>query len=209
MTRGTISIKRKNGVFDNLWYSNSDSYLTNGLGEQIFNNLKTVDDIEKAPIIFRKSECGRVLDTSGTIGLTDNIQDIIDKYNDYSYIFDEENEKWEYYYFENGPHNLEEGLKNEEDEEEEDDEEVNPKNRFLPKECETCTLEQCYECPHDGVKLKKLFCDLGDVLARHNIEIRVPLGGKNIILCFNYARSFGINFDIDEGITQDTLREKF
>ena len=120
MTRATITIKRKDGVFDQLWHVNSDGYPEGGLGEEIFANLKTVNDIERAIIIFRKADCFSRIETSFTIGETDNIQNIIKQYNDYSYVFDEETGKWEYYFFDEGPYDLEEALKKEEEEEEDD-----------------------------------------------------------------------------------------
>ena len=91
MTRATITIKRKNGIYDQLWYVNSDGYPAS-LGIEIFCNLKTVDDIERAVIIFRK--CRSVLETCFTLGEVESIAPILKQINDYSYVFDEETGKW-------------------------------------------------------------------------------------------------------------------
>jgi len=49
MTKGTITIKRKNGIYDQLWYVNADGY---------------------------------------------PLQAILDQYNDYAYVLDEETGRW-------------------------------------------------------------------------------------------------------------------
>ena len=109
MTRATISIKRTNGIYDQLWYVNSDGY-PSGLGSEIFSLLKTVDDIERAVVIFRSA--GSVLETAFTIGETDTIESILNQSNDYSYVFDEETGKWGYYrYREDKLFDLKEELK--------------------------------------------------------------------------------------------------
>ena len=110
MTKGTISIKRKNGIYDQLWYVNSGGYPAS-LGKEIFNNLKTVDDVERAAVIFNKSECGSELETSFTLGKIESIKPILAQHNDYSYVLDEETGKWGFYrYKEDKWHNLEEKL---------------------------------------------------------------------------------------------------
>ena len=109
MTRATISIKRKNGVYDQLWYVNSDGY-PSGLGSEIFSLLKTVDDIERAVVIFRSA--GSVLETAFTILETDSIESILKQGNDYSYVLNEETGKWGFYrYREDKIYDLEEELK--------------------------------------------------------------------------------------------------
>jgi len=109
MTRATITIKRTNGIYDQLWYVNSDGY-PSGLGSDIFSFLKTVDDIERAVVIFRRA--GSVLETAFTIGETDSIESILNQSNDYSYVLDEETGKWGYYrYEEDKLYDLEEKLK--------------------------------------------------------------------------------------------------
>ena len=82
MTRGTITIKRKNGVYDQLWYVNSDGYPA-VLGKEIFTYLKTVDDVERAPMIFRKAKCDSFLETDLVIGETDSIHSILKQNNDF------------------------------------------------------------------------------------------------------------------------------
>ena len=110
MTKGTISIKRKNGVYDQLWYVNSDGYLA-VLGKEIFNNLKTVDDVERAVVIFRRAKCCSWLETAFTLGEVESIEPILAQYNDYSYVLDEETGKWGFYsYNKNKLHGLEEEL---------------------------------------------------------------------------------------------------
>ena len=111
MTRATITIKRTNGVYDQLWYVNSDGY-PSGLGSDIFSFLKTVDDIERAVVIFRRAKCQSTLETAFTIGETDSIESILNQSNDYSYVLDEETGKWGYYrYGEDEIYDLEEKLK--------------------------------------------------------------------------------------------------
>ena len=84
--------------------------------------MKTVDDVERAVVIFRKAECSW-LETSFTIGETDSIESILEQYNDYSYVLDEETGRWGYYaYEENQLYDLEETLIEEENEDEDDDE---------------------------------------------------------------------------------------
>jgi len=116
MTKGTITIKRLNGVYDQLWYVNSDGYPQGGLGEEIFKNLKTVDDVERAVVIFRKAECRSSLETNFTLGEVKSIEPILTQYNDYSYVLDEETGKWGFYeYGTNKLHDLETELKQDED----------------------------------------------------------------------------------------------
>ena len=111
MTRGTITIKRKNGVYDQLWYVHSDGY-PEVLGIEIFTNLKTVDDVERATVIFRKADCISFLQTSCTIGETDSIKPILAQHNDFSYVLDEDTGKWGYYEYKHEKlHDLEEILK--------------------------------------------------------------------------------------------------
>ena len=111
MTRGTISIKRTNGIYDQLWYVNSDGYPA-VLGKEIFTFLKTGDDIERAVVIFKKAKCQSTLETAFTIGETESIQPILAQCNDYSYVFDEETGKWGFYnYREDKLYDLEEELK--------------------------------------------------------------------------------------------------
>ena len=100
MTKGTITIKRKNGIYDQLWYVNADGY-PSGLGKEIFKNLKTVDDVERAVIVFRNARCGSVLETCFTIGETKSLQAILNQYNDYAYVLDEETGRWGYYSYRN------------------------------------------------------------------------------------------------------------
>ena len=110
MTKGTISIKRKNGIYDQLWYVNSSGYPA-VLGEEILNNLKTVDDVERAVVIFDKAECCSQLETSFTLGEVESIKPILAQYNDYSYVMDEETGKWGFYrYKEDKWYNLEEKI---------------------------------------------------------------------------------------------------
>ena len=112
MTRGTISIKRKNGTYNQLWYVNSDGYPA-VLGNEIFTFLKNGDDFERAAAIFKKGECYSTLETARTIGETDSIQPILKQNNDYSYVLDEETGKWGYYiYRKEKLYDLEEELKN-------------------------------------------------------------------------------------------------
>jgi len=116
MTKGTITIKRKNGIYDQLWYVNSSGFPA-VLGEEIFKNLKTVDDVERAVIVFRKAKCGSVLETSFTIGETKSIRSILEQYNDYSYVLDEETGRWGFYSFNKDKlYDLEEKLKKESEE---------------------------------------------------------------------------------------------
>ena len=111
MTRATISIKRKNGIYDQIWYVNSDGYLA-VLGKEIFNFLKTVDDVERAAVIFKKQRGYSTLETNFTIDETDSIESILAQHNDYSYILDEESGKWGYYnYNDRELYDLEEDLK--------------------------------------------------------------------------------------------------
>jgi hypothetical protein len=108
MTKGTITIKRKNGIYDQLWYVNSDGYPA-VLGEEIFNNLKTVDDVERAVVIFNRAKCCSLLETAFTLGEVDSINPILAQHNDYSYVLDEETGKWGFYrYKEDKWHNLKE-----------------------------------------------------------------------------------------------------
>jgi hypothetical protein len=110
MTRGTISIKRKNGVYDQLWYVNSSGYPA-VLGKEIFVNLKTVDDVERAVVIFNNAECCSQLETNFTLGKIESIEPILAQYNDYSYVLDEETGTWGFYrYKEDKLHNLEEKI---------------------------------------------------------------------------------------------------
>ena len=112
MTRGTISIKRKNGTYDQLWYVNSDGY-PSVLGNEIFTFLKNGDDFERAAAIFKKAKCYSTLETAFTIGETNSIQPILAQCNDYSYVLDEETGKWGFYnYREEKLYDLEEELKN-------------------------------------------------------------------------------------------------
>ena len=112
MTRGTISIKKKDGSYNQLWYVNSDAYLT-GLGKEIFDNLKTVDDIKRAVDIFEKAKCSSWLETDLVLGEVESIDHILEQYNDYSYVLDEETEKWGFYkYAKNKLYILEEELTN-------------------------------------------------------------------------------------------------
>jgi hypothetical protein len=97
-TRATITIKRAEDVFDNLWYIHYDGY-PSSLGVEIYENLKTVNDIERAHVIFRKNDCSSILETSYTAGEVVSIGEILALFNDYSYVFDEETEKWSYYEF--------------------------------------------------------------------------------------------------------------
>jgi len=114
MTRGTISIKRTNGIYDQLWYVNSDGYLA-VLGKEIFSFLKTVDDVERAVVIFKKAKCYSTLETAFTIGETESIQPILAQCNDYSYVLNEETGRWGFYlYKEDRLYDLEEKLKEEE-----------------------------------------------------------------------------------------------
>ena len=111
MTRATITIKRINGIYDQLWYVNSDGY-PRVLGNEIFTNLKTADDVERAVVIFRKAKCYSTLETNFTIGETKFIKHILDQYNDYAYVLNEETGKWGFYEFdENKLYDLEETLK--------------------------------------------------------------------------------------------------
>jgi hypothetical protein len=112
MTSGTISIKRKSGNYDQLWYVNSDAY-PDGLGKEILDNLKTADDTERASVIFKKAQCSSRLETELILEEeTESIADILHQYNDYSYIFDEETAKWGFYEGKkNKLHDLEEELK--------------------------------------------------------------------------------------------------
>ena len=113
MTRATISIKRTNGIYDQLWYVNSDGYPA-VLGRDILDYLKTGDDFERAVSIFNKAKCLSTLETAFTIGETESLQDILAQYNDYSYILDEETGKWGFYvYKEEKLYDLEEKLKEE------------------------------------------------------------------------------------------------
>jgi hypothetical protein len=124
MTKATISIKRKNGLYCQLWYVNSDGY-PSGLGKEIFENLKTVNDVERAVVIF-KEKCDSFLETNFTLGELDSIEPILRQYNDYSYVLDEETGKWGFYeYKENKIYDLEVELNKEETEEECDDSGIN------------------------------------------------------------------------------------
>jgi hypothetical protein len=120
MTRATITIKRRNGLYCQLWYVNSDGYPKNGLGQDIFENLKTVDDVERAVAIFKKTGCA-VLETGLTLNKDVNsIEPILEQCNDYSYVLDEATGKWGFYkYKENKLYDLKTVLK--EDEAEDDD----------------------------------------------------------------------------------------
>ena len=112
MTKGTISIKRKNGIYDQLWYVNSDGYPA-VLGKEIFDNLKTVDDVERAVVIFNNAECCSELETTFILGKVEAIESILAQYNDYSYVLDEETGKWGVYrYNEDKLHYLEEKIIN-------------------------------------------------------------------------------------------------
>ena len=113
MTRATITIKRKNGIYDQLWYVNSDGY-PDLLGKEIFDNLKTVDDVERAVVIFNRADCISTLETSFTLGEVESINPILEQNNDYSYVLDEETGKWGFYpYKHNNLCNLEEELEKE------------------------------------------------------------------------------------------------
>jgi len=119
MTRATISIKRESGIYDQIWYVNSSGY-PEVLGKEIYTHLKTVDDVERAVVIFRKANCQSVLETNYTIGETDYIEDILNQCNDYSYVLDEESGKWGFYVYEKTKlFDLVERLEEEEEEEEE------------------------------------------------------------------------------------------
>ena len=97
MTKGTITIKMKNGKYNQLWYVNSDGYPEH-LGKHIFKNLKSADDIQRAAYIFRMAECNTLLETDLILeSIVETIEPILKQYNDYSYIFDEETEKWGFY----------------------------------------------------------------------------------------------------------------
>ena len=118
MTRATITIKRKNGIYDQLWYVNCDGY-PSGLGKEIYANLKTVDDVERAVVLFK--ECTSWLETSFTLGEVHSIKPILEQPNDYAYVLDEETGKWGYYaYHENKLYSLEEELLREEEDDDED-----------------------------------------------------------------------------------------
>ena len=118
MTKGTITIKRLNGVYDQLWFVNSDGYPQDGLGEEIFKKLKTVDDVERAAVIFKKAKCSSCLETNFILGEVKSIKPILAQNNDYSYVLDEETGKWGFYeYKTNKLHDLETEL-NEENEDE-------------------------------------------------------------------------------------------
>ena len=110
MTRATITIKRKNGIYDQLWYVNSEGYLS-VLGKEIIDNLKTVDDVERAVVIFKKAKCYSVLETNYTLGEVESIEPILEQYNDYSYVLDENTGKWGFYMYKKDKlHNLEEKI---------------------------------------------------------------------------------------------------
>ena len=111
MTRGTISFKRKDGGYCQLWYINSDGYLQI-LGKEIYKNLKTVEDIKQAVYIFIQEKCISRLETDFTLGETESIENILKQCNDYSYVMDEETLKWGFYMY-NKPklHDLEKELK--------------------------------------------------------------------------------------------------
>jgi hypothetical protein len=114
MTRATITIKRLNGLYCQLWYVNSDGYPKDGLGQEIFENLKTVDDVERAVVIFQKAKCHSTLETNFTLGEVESIEDILEQINDYSYVLDEATGKWGFYeYKENKIYDLEIHLKEE------------------------------------------------------------------------------------------------
>jgi len=110
-TRATISIKRANdAVYNTLWYVHYDGYLSQ-LGREIFDNLKTVNDIERCPVIFKREECSSIVEIE--YRETKNIQDILNQWNDYSYIFLEVFNVWIYYkYNEKIEFDLETNLKN-------------------------------------------------------------------------------------------------
>jgi len=111
MTKATISIKRKSGIFDQLWYVNSDGHPDN-LGKDIFDNLKTVDDVERATIVFRNAKSDSRLETNFILGEVKSIKSILKQYNDYSYVLDEETGKWGFYEYEcDELHDLEEELR--------------------------------------------------------------------------------------------------
>jgi len=96
MTRATISIKRKSGKYDQLWFVNSDGY-PDVLGKDIYKNLKTVDDVERAHIVFRNAKCRSELETNYVLGEVESLEPILKQYNDYSYVLDEETGKWGFY----------------------------------------------------------------------------------------------------------------
>jgi len=125
VTRATITIKRKNGKYDQLWYVNHDGY-PDGLGKVLLDTLKTVDDVERAHIVFRKARKGYTLETNYILGEVKSIEPILKQINDFSYVFDEETGKWGFYeYSSDELHDLEEELLNnmdDEDDEEEDEE---------------------------------------------------------------------------------------
>jgi hypothetical protein len=129
MTKATISIKRKDGLYCQLWYVNSDGY-PSGLGKEIFENLKTGNDVERAVVIFKR-KCDSFLETNFTLGEVDSIEPILAQYNDYSYVLDEETGKWGFYrYKENRIYDLELELKEEETEEKYNDtEDCNCQNK--------------------------------------------------------------------------------
>ena len=112
MTRATITIKRKSGIYDQLWYINANGF-PDALGKEIFTYLKTVDDVERAVVIFNKMKCRSYLETAFTLGEVETVQPILAQYNDYAYILDEETEKWGYYSYDRDQlHDLEDTLKN-------------------------------------------------------------------------------------------------
>jgi len=117
MAKGTITIKRSSGTYDQLWYVNSDGYPQGDLGEDIFKYLKTTNDVERAVVIFRKEECYSILETSLMFGEEKSIKPILNQGNDYSYVFDEKTGKWGFYeYKKNKLKDLEAELKKKDDE---------------------------------------------------------------------------------------------
>jgi len=142
MTRGTITIKRTNGIYDQLWYVNADGYIKGGLGEDILKYLKTANDIERAIVIFGKAKRNHRLEIDLALGETDSIEPILKQYNDYSYVFDEKTEKWGFYKFkENKLHNLESEWKKIYKEENVDFSNLNPQKIFTRKDISKITTE--------------------------------------------------------------------
>ncbi|MDR2578807.1 MAG: hypothetical protein LBC70_08400 [Chitinispirillales bacterium] len=95
-TRATISIKRKEGGYQQLWYVNSDGS-PKVLGQEIYNFLKTPDDVERAHAIFQNNKCGSFLETDFTLGKIENLGPILKQYNDYAYVLEEETGYWGLY----------------------------------------------------------------------------------------------------------------
>ena len=111
LTKGTLSIRKKNGNYSQLWYVNSDGY-PKKLGKEILENLKTPEDIKQAYNIFTNAKCDSHLETDLVLGDTESIEPILRQYNDYSYVLDEETGKWGFYKYNiNELHDLEDEIK--------------------------------------------------------------------------------------------------